>query len=308
MSPLPSQSLQPHNSSHLWPSLFKIPPLSSEAANTYASAPLHTRAHGMLDDAPQNPPSWPFAPCTLHGCSAMDHSNSPPVPDIGSFSYSWPTNKPLARADDDTHARGCSFDFSPPSFECSKQAAAMAHADQMFRDGLLLPLRAVRRQGGGGGGDDDGGGGDVSGAPKRDAIPVLLRPRYVDSAQRITTTIPASKRHLLPRLASPSSPRSSLRVAAAPGWSPSSVLGLGASNKLRLPSLGRRCGRVLPRRLSCKCLTFLEPLYQKMASCCVGRRITTRHAYGRAAADESRNIKVCEDAIRDAILHCKTSL
>uniref|UniRef100_A0A0E0C7L3 Uncharacterized protein n=1 Tax=Oryza meridionalis TaxID=40149 RepID=A0A0E0C7L3_9ORYZ len=236
----------------------------------------------------------------------MDHSNSPPVPDIGSFSYSWPTNKPLARADDDdTHARGCSFDFSPPPFECSEQAAVIADADQMFRDGLLLPLRAVRRQGGGGVDDDDDG--DVSGAPKQGAIPVLLRPRCVDSAQRITTTIPTIQRHRLARPASPNSLRSFLRVAAAPGWSPSSVLGLGASIKLRLPSLGRRCGRVLPRRLSCNCLRFLEPLYQRMASCCVGRRITTRHAYGRAA-DESRNGNVCEDAIRDAILHCKKSL
>uniref|UniRef100_A0A0E0JNQ2 Uncharacterized protein n=1 Tax=Oryza punctata TaxID=4537 RepID=A0A0E0JNQ2_ORYPU len=231
----------------------------------------------------------------------MDHSNSPPLPDLGSFSYSWPTDKPLARADD-THARGCSFDFSPPPpFECSEQAAAMANADQMFRDGLLLPLRAVRRQGG----DDDYD--VVSGATKQDAVPVLLRPRSVDSSQRITTTIPASKRHRLARPASPNSPPSSLRFAAAPGWSPSSVL--GASIKLRLPSLGRSCGRVLPRRLSCKCPRFLEPLYQKMASC-VGRRITTtRHSYGRAtAADESRNGKVCEDAIRDAILHCKKSL
>ncbi|KAF0919078.1 hypothetical protein E2562_028298 [Oryza meyeriana var. granulata] len=232
----------------------------------------------------------------------MDHPTSPPITDLGSISYSWPANKPFARADDtDMHpARQCSFDLSPPPFECSEQAAAMADADQMFRDGLLLPLRVVQRQGGG---EDD----DEDVATKHEGIPVLLRSRSLDSSQRMTTTTNASKRHRLARPASLNSSPSSLGGAAAPAWPSSAVF--RANIKLRLPSFGR-CGRVLPRRLTCRYLRFLAPLYQKMVGC-VGRRTTTRHASCRAA-DESRNGKVCEagaeDAIRDAILHCKNSL
>ncbi|XP_040383534.1 uncharacterized protein LOC102704667 [Oryza brachyantha] len=239
----------------------------------------------------------------------MDHSSSPPLlPDLGSFSDSWPTNKPLARADDvdiDMHpARQCSFDFSPPAtLECSEQAAEMADADQMFCDGLLLPLRFIRRL--------QEGGDDSVGDPKQDAVPALQRSRSLDSSQRMMATMdPASKRKRhqtawpTSLYSSPSSPRG----AATPS---SAILG-GPHVRLRLPSFGR-CGRVLPRRrLSCRHLSFLAPLYQKMASC-VGRRSTTTRRFSGRAADESREGKVLcdvgsEHAISDAILHCKKSL
>ncbi|KAL5229131.1 hypothetical protein ABZP36_017396 [Zizania latifolia] len=258
----------------------------------------------------------------------MDHSTSQPLPDLGSFSYSWPTNRPLQRADDGGEmdccpARQCSFDFSLPPFECAEQAAEMADADQVFRDGLILPLRVVRRQGGR---EDDGV--RLGGAHKQDDdIPVLLRSRSLDSSQSMTM-VSASKRHRLAGPVSLNSSPSSLRGAAlAPAWPSTAVL---RASKLRMPSFGR-CGRLLPRRLSRKYLSFLAPLYQKMVSCvrwrsttmscvrwrsttmsCVRWRSTTRHTSDRAAAIESCNGQVCEvgteDAIRDAILHCKKSL
>uniref|UniRef100_A0A0D9V5D5 Membrane-associated kinase regulator 6 n=1 Tax=Leersia perrieri TaxID=77586 RepID=A0A0D9V5D5_9ORYZ len=226
----------------------------------------------------------------------MDHPTSPPLPDLGSFSYSWPTNKPLERADNDVDtypARQCSFDFSTPPIDCSEQAAVIADADQMFRDGLLLPLRAVRHHGGN---DDD----DIGKAPKQDDIPVLLRSRSLDSSKGTATVNYASKRHRLARPASVNSSPSSLRRGAT------AHPVLRASIKLRLPSF-RRCGCVLPRRLSCKYLRFLTPLYQKMVGG-VGKRSTKKQASARAAADECSNGKVCEEAIRDAILHCKRSI
>lgn len=237
----------------------------------------------------------------------MNHTASQPLPNVGSFSYSWPTDKPRPRLERINHGHiaafietdpelQCSFDFRlPPSN--SEQGVAMIDADQMFCNGLLLPLQLVRQEG-----DED------NDHTLND--PVLLRSLSLDSSQRM---ISASERHQLarPRPASLNSSPTGLRGSAVVPERSSSVSkgAVFTASKLRLPSFGR-CGKLpLPRGLSCKYLRFLVPLYHKMVRCIWRRK--AKDAPQHAAA-ELCNGKVCdlgrEDAIRDAILHCKRSL
>ena len=138
----------------------------------------------------------------------MDPAASHPLPDVGSFSYSWPTSKPERRPEerldhadvvarfigtDPASASQCSFDFrlSPPQ--------QTADADQMFLDGLLLPLQLASRHGQEGG--DSGSWG-----------PVLVRSLSLDSSQRMV----ASGRD---QQAAPSTPAGVAELFAS-RWSP----------------------------------------------------------------------------------------
>jgi len=226
----------------------------------------------------------------------MDHAASHPLPDVGSFSYSWPTSKPERRPEerldhadvvarfigtDPASASLCSFDFrlSPPQ--------QTADAGQMFLDGLLLPLQLASRHGQEGG--DSGSWG-----------PVLVRSLSLDSSQRMVASAAAtSRRHRLPRPASQnSSPRGGLRGAVTPARA--AVL---RASMLRLPSF-RRCGK----RRRWMSFRFLAPLCRKIVRCIWSKEMDASH---RAECGDD-NVKLRdssqENAIRDAILHCKRSL
>ncbi|KAK3165373.1 hypothetical protein QOZ80_1AG0032350 [Eleusine coracana subsp. coracana] len=192
----------------------------------------------------------------------MDQTVSHPLPDVGSFSYSWPTSKPEPQLDARVHHNDvaaftgtgpalspqCSFDFRPPLPEHS---ASMADADKMFLDGLLLPLQPVSR-----GGKEDG----VTGHEQ----PMLLRSLSLDSSQRMMVS--ASKRHQLSRPASLNSspsgyPYEVAAIARSPSMSKGAVF---MNNKLRFPYFGRsgKQHKWNPFRY----LKFLVPLYQKIVS------------------------------------------
>ncbi|PUZ54890.1 hypothetical protein GQ55_5G167900 [Panicum hallii var. hallii] len=224
----------------------------------------------------------------------MDHAASHPVPDVGSFSYSWPTSKPERQpeerldhagvdgsiATDPASASQCSFDFrlSPPQ--------QTADAGQMFLDGLLLPLQLASRHG------QDGGDSGRKG-------PALARSLSLDSSQRmVASAATSSRRHRLPRPASQTSSPCG-RCAVTPARS-----AVFRASKLRLPSFGR-CGK----RRKWMSFRLLAPLCRKIARCVWRRKamdVSHRTQYG------GDNVKLCdsgqENAIRDAILHCKRSL
>ncbi|RLN22474.1 hypothetical protein C2845_PM07G22260 [Panicum miliaceum] len=226
----------------------------------------------------------------------MDHTASHPLPDVGSFSYSWPTSKPERQPEerldhgdaagsigtDPASASQCSFDFrvSPPQ--------QTVDAGQMFLDGLLLPLQLASRHG------------QEDGDPGREG-PVLARALSLDSSQRMVAPAAASsRRYRLPLPASQnSSPCGGLRSGRG-AVTPVRGAVFFRECKLRLPSFGR-CGkrrRWMPFR-------FLAPLCRKIVRC-VWRRKAMDAEYG------GDNVKLCdsgkENAIRDAILHCKRSL
>ncbi|XP_062208581.1 uncharacterized protein LOC133910076 [Phragmites australis] len=239
----------------------------------------------------------------------MDHTASHHLPpDVGSFSYSWPTSKPNPQLEERTNhgdiaafiemdpssSTQCSFDFRLPS---SEQTAGMVDADQMFLNGLLLPLQLV-----GYGGEEDG-----DGSRKR---PVHLRSLSLDSSQRMIVS--ASKRHRATRAASLNSSPSAVRGdTVTPARS--SAVSRGAvfrACKLRLPSFGRS-RRKQHKWISSKYLKFLVPLYERIVGC-VWRRKAKEKAKDAPHRAEFCNGKVRdlgkENAIRDAILHCKRSL
>ncbi|KAK3161876.1 hypothetical protein QOZ80_1BG0082570 [Eleusine coracana subsp. coracana] len=234
----------------------------------------------------------------------MDQTVSHPLPDVGSFSYSWPTSKPEPQLDARVHhnhvaaftgtadpalSPQCSFDFRPPLPE---HCAAMADADKMFLNGLLLPLQPVSR-----GGKEDG----VTGHEQ----PMLLRSLSLDSSQRMIVS--ASKRHQLSRPASLNSSPSGYRyqVATIARSSTTSKGAVFMTSKLRFPYFGRRGKQ--HKWNPFRYLKFLVPLSEKIAS---GIRRSKADSDSHHA--EGCNGKVCdlgdEIAIRDAILHCKRSM
>ncbi|CAO2197710.1 unnamed protein product [Urochloa humidicola] len=222
----------------------------------------------------------------------MDHT----IPDVGSFSYSWPTSKPEPRAAerighsditnfiaaDPASASQYSFDFRP---SLPQQTEAMADADQMFLNGLLLPLQLASQHV-----QEHGNSG------RNEPVLMLTRSLSLDSSQRMIASAAASRRHQLPRPASGNSSPCSLRRDRA-------VSAMFRASRLRLPSFGR-CGKQ-HKWMSFK---FLVPLCQKIVRCIWRKAMdaTQRDEYGSA------KVKLCDSgqdsAIRDAILHCKRSL
>nr|TKW16638.1 hypothetical protein SEVIR_5G312600v2 [Setaria viridis] len=233
----------------------------------------------------------------------MDHTTSHPLPDVGSFSYSWPTSKPEPRPEERIgHGDITSFigtdpaSASPWSFDFRRslpqQTESMADADQMFLDGLLLPLQLATKQG-----QDDGDSG------RRESV--LTRSLSLDSSQRMVASATASRRHRLPppRPASQNSSPCGLRGGRAVTPTRGAVF---RTSKLRLPSFGLgRCGKQ-HRWMS---FGFLVPLCQTIVRCFWRRKAVDA---SERAEYSSAKVKLCdlgqESAIRDAILHCKRSL
>jgi len=231
----------------------------------------------------------------------MDHAASHPLPDVGSFSYSWPTSKPERRPEerldhadvvarfigtDPASASLCSFDFrlSPPQ--------QTADAGQMFLDGLLLPLQLASRHCQDQENGDSGSGG-----------PVLARSLSLDSPQRmVASAAESSRRHRLPRPASQNSSPCGGHRGGRSAVTPARGAVLRAS-KLRLPSFGRSGER--RRWLSFK---LLAPLCRKIVRCIWRRKAMDAPHRAEYGGDD---VKLCDsgqEAIRDAILHCKRSL
>ncbi|KAJ1285282.1 hypothetical protein BS78_03G268700 [Paspalum vaginatum] len=239
----------------------------------------------------------------------MDHTTSHALPDVGSFSYSWPTSKPQPRpeerighgditalvATDPASASQCSFDFR---LSVSEQIEAMADADHMFLNGLLLPLhRGANQQCLC---QEDGHAGHKE--------PMLTRSLSLDSSQRAIASATTSRRHRLTRPASQSSSPSNLLGGTVTIASAKGAVYRTSKLRLRLPSFGRR-----GRQHKCILFRFLAPMYHKMVRC-IWKRKATEKAMGVSQRAEygSATVKLCdlgqENAIKDAILHCKRSM
>ncbi|CAO2171372.1 unnamed protein product [Urochloa humidicola] len=248
--------------------------------------------------------AWPEqrARCTT---PAMDHT----IPDVGSFSYSWPTSKPEPRAAerighsditnfiaaDPASASQYSFDFRP---SLPQQTEAMADADQVFLNGLLLPLQLTSQQG-----HEDGDSGH------NEPVLMLARSLSLDSSQRMIASAAASRRHRLPWPASQNSSPCNLRGGRAVATVSPAVF---RTSKLRLPSFGR-CGK----QHKWMSFRFLVPLCQKIVRCIWRKAMekamdaTYRDEYGSAKVklcDSAIQAKTVPSGLRDAILHCKRSL
>ncbi|CAL4961537.1 unnamed protein product [Urochloa decumbens] len=232
----------------------------------------------------------------------MDHTTSLPHPDVGSFSYSWPTSKPEPRAAerighgdiasfiaaDPAPASQFSFDFRPLLPEQTE--AIMVDADQMFLDGLLLSLQLASQHG-----QEDGDPG------QNEPVLMLTRSLSLDSSQRMVASAAASRRHWLPRPASQNSSPCSLRGGRAVTAMRGAVF---RTSRLRLPSFGR-CGR----QHKWMSFRFLVPLCQKIVRC-IWRKATEKPMDASQLAQYgSAKVKLCdsgqESAVRDAIIHCK---
>jgi hypothetical protein len=239
----------------------------------------------------------------------MDHTTSHPLlPEVGSFSYSWPTSKPRPQsvercscqgdittssiATDPEPASQCSFDFR---LSVSKQTEAMAVADQMFLDGLLLPLHLASQHG-----QDDG-----HAARKQ---PLLTRSLSLDSSQRMIASATTSKQHPPTRQSvSQNSSPFNLRGGHDTVTTASARGAVFRMTKLGLPSFGRL--RKQHRWISFR---FLVPFYRKMVRCIWRGKATEEKEKDAPQHTGSAKAKLCdlgqESAIRDAILHCKRSL
>ncbi|EES03576.1 hypothetical protein BDA96_03G311800 [Sorghum bicolor] len=244
----------------------------------------------------------------------MDHTTPCALlPEVGSFSYSWPTSKPEPQPEErivqgditassitadpasSSSPSQCSFDFR---LSVSEQTEAMAVADQMFLDGLLLPLHLASQHAGHAGNNKQ--------------QPVLPRSLSLDSSQRMVASAATSKQH--PPTTRPGSVSQNSSPFNLRGGHGSTVTTAGASGamirmtetKLRLPSFGR--WRKQHRWISFR---FLVPLYRKMVRCVWRGKATEEEAKDAPRRAGSAKAKLSdlgqESAIRDAILHCKRS-
>ncbi|CAD6229937.1 unnamed protein product [Miscanthus lutarioriparius] len=238
----------------------------------------------------------------------QDHTTSyySLLPEVGSFSYSWPTSKPTPRPEerivqgditassiavDPASASQCSFDFR---LSVSGQTEAMAVADQMFLDGLLLPLHLASQHG-----QDDG-----------HKQPLLTRSLSLDSSQRMIASAATSRQHPPTRQSvSQNSSPFNLRGGHGTVTTASARGAVFRMSKLGLPSFGR--WRKQHRWISFR---FLLPFYRKKVRCIWRRKATEEKEKEKDAPQHtgSTKAKLCdlgqESAIRDAILHCKRSL
>lgn len=240
----------------------------------------------------------------------MDHTTSDALlPEVGSFSYSWPTSTPKPQPEERRFGQGdlltssvatdpasasqsqCSFDFR---LSVSEQAEAMAVADQMFLNGLLLPLHLASQQG-----QEDGHAGRKQ--------PALTRSLSLDSSQRMIASASTSKRRP-PAWLSVSQNSSPFNLRGGTVTTASARGAVIRMTKLGLPSFGR-CRTKQHRWISFR---FLVPLYRKMVRCVWRGKTTEEKAKDAPRRAGGAKAKLCdlgqESAIKDAILHCKRSL
>ncbi|OEL13115.1 hypothetical protein BAE44_0025866 [Dichanthelium oligosanthes] len=196
----------------------------------------------------------------------------------------WPTSKPEPRPKERighgditgsvgtalaSSASQCSFDFR---LSLPQQTA---DADQMFLNGLLLPLQLASQQG-----QEDRDSGRTE--------PVLTRALLLDSSQRmVASAAAASKPHWQPRPASQNSSPCSLRGGLAVTAARSAMF---RTCKLRLPSFGR-CGK----QRKWMSFRFLAPLCQKIMRCIWKRKAMERAMDASQCAEYvSDKVKLCD--------------
>ncbi|XP_072968403.1 uncharacterized protein [Typha angustifolia] len=185
------------------------------------------------------------------------------------------------------------FDFNLPS---SDQAAAMVNADQVFRNGLMLPFQLVNPPK-----REEAAAAATASAISTDSI--LLRSLSVDSSKSLLS---ASKRRRQPRHT-----RRPISLDSSPSHGVVASSSRSSSTDTKSPFFVG-CAKS-SKKFARKYLRFLLPLYKKVkgfkftsskkrSTSCMGSTKPSSSVVGKMD-DLGR-----ESAIRDAILHCKNSI